>query len=228
MDNPPIAPDIDVIPFRGVNNKVRLALNSGIGRYDADPIIIEELEQEQIDKFRIAQDLEPEDKIRFETDDKVDEFLIYRLDTEPRSYEDFKKAEKRQISTLRASSSSTNDMIEPNKKYYYCVKGIDVHGHYSYPTVVYQVEIVDDAGSVYPLINTFEFREPDVKQPSKGAKRFIHIAPTAGNTFVNYEKSGLTGGSRPKPESFSWKRRRPCLGQEVQGKINIKIYWQKD
>jgi hypothetical protein len=199
MDNPPIAPDIDIIPFRGVNNKLRLALNSGTGRYDLHPVIIQELEQDQINKFRIAQDLSPEDKIRYETDDKVDDFIIYRLDREPRSYKDFQEGVIKEISTLRASSSSTNDTVIPNKKYYYCVKAIDVHGHYSYPTVVYQAEIVDDAGSVYPIINTFEFREPDVKQPAVAIKRFLHIEPTTSNTFVNYEKSGITGGREVKP-----------------------------
>jgi hypothetical protein len=199
LDNPPIAPDVDIIPFRGINNKVRIALNSGIGRYDLHPEIIQDLEQQQIDDFRLAQDLEPDEKIRFETDDKVDNFIIYRLDREPMSYRDFREGSIREVSTLRASSSSTNDMIEPNKKYYYCIKAVDVHSHYSYPSAVYQVEIVDDAGSVYALINTFEFREPDVKAPSRGIKRFIHIAPTASNAFVNHEKSGITGGNQPKP-----------------------------
>jgi len=49
LDNPPIAPDVDIIPFRGINNKVRIALNSGIGRYDLQPEIIQYLEQQLID-----------------------------------------------------------------------------------------------------------------------------------------------------------------------------------
>ncbi len=59
-----------------------------------------------------------------------------------------------------------NDKNTPNKKYYYTFKTIDYHGNISNPSPVYEVEIVDDNGASYFLMNTvnFEFKEPSNQQ----------------------------------------------------------------
>ena len=43
----------------------------------------------------------------------------------------------------------------PNTKYYYTFRCVDFHGAFSNPTSIYEVEMVDDGGSVYPLINSY-------------------------------------------------------------------------
>ena len=44
------------------------------------------------------------------------------------------------------------DDIQPNTKYYYMFRSVDIHSHYSYPSEIYEVEMIEDAGAVYPRV----------------------------------------------------------------------------
>jgi len=56
-------------------------------------------------------------------------------------------------------------IIEPNTKYYFFIKAVSVTGLESYASPVYQVELVDDAGAVFPLIEIINFDEKE-KRPT--------------------------------------------------------------
>lgn len=71
-------------------------------------------------------------------------------------------------------------------------RSIDIHGKISNPTPIYQVEIVDDNGLIFPIIKTVDFLEPMATQPSKGMTRYLYVAPRYTQTILNNEKSGLT------------------------------------
>lgn len=198
-DNPPIAPELTVVPFSGVNNRLRFLLNSGIGRYSLEPITFTPEESEMIESYRVAQDIpSTQSEIMFETDDELTRFHFYKMDREPLSYLDFElMGEKIDIPTTNASSATYDDQIEPNKKYYYCARSVDYHSNLSYPSVVFEAELVDDSGSIYPVFKVHEFKEPRYKQPSRGVKRFIGISPSAKNLFVDERDMGLTENNGP-------------------------------
>lgn len=200
-DNPPIAPEVLLIPFKNINNKIKLLMNSGIGRYSVNPIAFSADEERRIEKYKIAQDIPSFiNKIKYETDDPVTKFCVYRTERKPTSYMDFAEyGDEMTILTNGASSASIVDKIEPNKKFYYFVRSEDYHGNKSFPSVVYEVTIVEDTGSVYPIIRTYEFEKPVTKQPTVGVKRFLNIKPSRENLFVNKEEMGVFDSDRGGP-----------------------------
>lgn len=196
LDNPPIHPEVEFVPYKGVNDKIKIIMNSGIGRYTLPYRIIEFEEQTQIDDIKKAQNRKhDDDSIRFETDDYPAFYEIRRTTTKPKSHRDFAGKLIQLISTskhsLIASGVAFDDKIKPNNKYYYCIRAVDNHGHVSYPTPIYEVEMVDDKGSVYPIIRTCEFDKEIKSQPSIGGKRYIRLKPAMPQTILNEEASGL-------------------------------------
>ena len=73
------------------------------------------------------------------------------------------------------------DDIEPNKKYYYCFRSLDVHHNFSNPTHVFEVEMMNNDGQVYIIIKTIEFIMGPQRSPSKAGRRFIYIEPSIAN-----------------------------------------------
>jgi hypothetical protein len=199
-DNPPIAPELYPVYFRGINNKIKLMFNSAVGRYKAEPVLFQASEADKIEKYKIAQDVpNSAEEIIYETDDSVTSFSLYRLLTKPESYQDFEETGRLiVIETDKASSASYLDTVSANTKYYYCLRATDYHGNLSYPSVIYEVELVDDAGSVYPTSRVVDFHIPKTKQPSLGVKRFIHIKPSFRNLLSNEVQMGIEEGSGPE------------------------------
>jgi len=198
LDNPPIHPEVEFIPYRGINNRIKILMNSGIGRYDIPFEIIESGEQSQVDKHKRAQNKSLDGKnLEYETDDYPAFYEIWRLDRRPKSFSDFSERKVHHISTslvntkLISSGIAIDDKICPNKKYYYCIRSIDNHGHISYPSPIYEVEMVDDKGSVFPIVKLCEFAPKIESQPTIGGKRYIHIKPTMPQTLINEEASNL-------------------------------------
>jgi len=97
--------------------------------------------------------------------------------------------------TIKASSASYIDDINPNKKYYYMFRSVDVHGNVSNPSPVYEVELVNDAGFVYPLIKiihmdlTESYEAEKIKTPLKSMKKYIEIIPSFAQGSIDVDLS---------------------------------------
>lgn len=201
MDSPPLPPAFLPIPLKGINNRMRFFLNSAPGRAFLKPLPLTELESARIDFIKSAKDNSNEE-VYFETDDTVDTFFIYRLESPPSSYKDFITGGKEmKIKTALGGTSSSSGAIEdkliPNKRYYYMARCRDIHENYSNPTEVYEIELVDDAGSTYPVIRQYEFKTVENRTPVKPARRFIHISPTTFQSTVNMEMSKIAPDKSP-------------------------------
>tara|TARA_A200000113_G_scaffold193038_1_gene182459 strand:+ start:17911 stop:20235 length:2325 start_codon:yes stop_codon:yes gene_type:complete len=222
-DNPPIAPEITMVPFKGISEKIRILLNSAVGRNMLKPVIFTKEEERAVESYKIAQDIPLEnEKILFETDDSVEKFLIYKMDKEPADYMDFyRNGEIIEVSTsigrVKASSASYDDKILPNNKYYYFARCQDYHGNLSYPTTVFEVEMKADSGSIYPVIKEYEFKEPDTRQPSVGVKRFIRVKASIPNLMADTEAMGLNNSDVEGPEP----------GEHVYLGITDDVVWNK-
>ena len=210
LDDPPVFPDVNIVPYKSENNKLLIWLNMNVGDYEFYPVALNDEEQKLIDKIRQKNLLKPSDPIRYKTDDYVREFQIFRMLEKPESYKDFATKERAKLSTssqmriagsgdftnFKASSISYVDGVVPNTKYYYMFRAVDTHGHISYPSPVYEVELIDNDGAVYPIINTIPVEEaPKPYDVSKVAKRYIHIAPRITQGLFNMQASGLDDGS---------------------------------
>ena len=116
------------------------------------------------------------EKIIFSADDYPGFYQIFRSVTRPTSYDSFATAP---IKSLNAKhSSSFIDEILPNTKYYYTFRTIDRHGHPSNPSPVYEIEMVDDDGTVYMLISIIDFEDVDPPGSNKKVfQKFLQIDP---------------------------------------------------
>ena len=201
MDSPPIWPQVEIVPYLNKNNKVLFMFQGNVGNYRLNPINILEGDAAQVVKMRDAQK-EYTGPIEYRSDDQARTFQVFRMEMPPTTYQDFsfyKLADSESdlssdSEPLKAATSAAFvDDIQPNKKYYYMFRSVDVHGHVSNPSPVYQVEITDDGGapvlltSIFPIIKE---KEPP-QRPAKPAKKYIYITPNSVHLGVNKEKSGL-------------------------------------
>jgi hypothetical protein len=65
----------------------------------------------------------------------------------------------------------------------------NMHDLISNPTVIYEVEIINDSGLIIPKINVVDFGAGDDKQPSKEFKRFLKLTPAVRHIVVNTEQT---------------------------------------
>ena len=171
LDRPPVTPDVNIIPYRAINNRLKILLTPSYDRYTALPISI--LPQD-IDKFDLVLRSQlPADNqsIEFGSDDVVNTFEIFRIQKPPQSYSDFELLD-------RISRQAYEEEILPNTKYYYTFRAIDSHGHISNPTPVYEVELIDEKGAVKPIIRLYEMKKVEPKSNIKACQKYIYLKPS--------------------------------------------------
>ena len=130
-----------------------------------------------------------EPKLLFKSDDFATQYQIYRMGEAPNNYAEFKDS---LFVTINAQElSSFTDKIEQNKKYYYVFRSIDVHGNPSYPSPMYQVEMVENSGAVYPVISIYEPQLPSAGLKSKPFRRYLKVDAAAMQGILDLKGSEL-------------------------------------
>jgi hypothetical protein len=195
VDHPPVAPDIHMVPFKGVNNTIRCMINNNIGKVKTQPIYLNQGEKQRYDDYRLLKDMEEGEPILFQSDDIPEQFEIFRIEEYPEKYEDFSSNRLAILRTnispeLKKSSIAFDDRIRPNQKYYYMFRSVDIHGNLSLPSEVYEGEMIDNDGAVYPVINPVVMGQKNMNAPSMSAKRFVKIKPSTVNLFFKDEELG--------------------------------------
>lgn len=196
-DKAPLPPDVNLVPYKSVNDKLLINLNAQVGELKAQPITLSEQEVVKVREERLVHDLDQSDPLEYKGDDPIDFFEVFRTTRKPRSYDDFrdrlhKEAETEILQTdkqdtgLHAlSSASLIDNLRPNVTYYYMFRAVDIHGNVSNPTAVYRVQLVDENGLVFPIIELFDFELPKTEENKATFNKFIHIAPSVLQEELN-------------------------------------------
>ena len=181
-DKSPLPPQVDIIPYRNVNNEILINLSVNSGELTAQPIAFNALEKEKHDELRRIHDLEPDGPLEFKGDDPIDYFEVYRTTFKPRSYEDFANQfhlqvdteilnpTGKQISIAALSSASVIDSIRPNVKYYYTFRAFDIRGNISNPSEVFRFEMVENSGVLYPVLEVVSFDSLKKKEENRNFK----------------------------------------------------------
>jgi hypothetical protein len=185
MDKPPVPPEITFHPYKGVNNKLKILLNSSTGKVDAAPVVIEEGDEEYfLGEYRsqgadwsygYQEMIDAGRKLTFRSDDPVDAYEIFRLAEKPDSYQSF-AGNGLLIDPPRGVPGAILDTVGPNTKYYYCARSIDVHGNRSNPTHIYELEIVDNNGQIFLKQGVIRYEAPKQNFIKEG-RRFMYIEP---------------------------------------------------
>ena len=156
--------------------------------------------------------------ITFKSDDPPAAFEVFMLGPDPEtgtprppnSYIDFQKAERITLPIDFGTSTALRPNIESNKKYYFTFRSIDIHGNISYPSKIYQIELVNDSGAVYLVTDIYDFpiRKKTMKKP---VRKFLNIAP------ANHQHDW----QNKAPESISsYVNYTPVLGDVFEGENN--------
>ncbi|MAF42905.1 MAG: hypothetical protein CMI54_01875 [Parcubacteria group bacterium] len=222
LDAPPTPPEVNFVPYRGVDNEILIMMEAPIGEALLERPFSSIDQSEPID----IQSREPH-IYRFNNDDLIQSWWAYRTTHKPSSYSEIVKREtihKTMYTNIPGNPSvnsvSFKDTITPNRKYYYTFMIQDIHGNRSFPSQIYEVEMVNNAGAIYPLINIVDLVPPKIGEPSKSFKKYIKISPSISQKLVNKEDSGLIFG--PDEESTA-KGKLIALGP--YGKETV---WGKD
>ena len=201
-DKPPLPPEVDIIPFFSTSNRIKFNFNHNVGEAQGDLVSLSAQDSNLISILRREQRLQPGEPMNFKGDDHVEMFEIYRIRQRPTSYDDFRDTRVAQVSTsldletgLRANSAAYIDDIRKNVKYYYMFRTIDVHGLFSNPTAVYEIELIDEGGAIYPSIRSVEFPEIDNKKQRRKFKKYIMIAPSIEQAQLDVDDTRLTEAS---------------------------------
>ena len=197
MDNPPMPPEVTIVPYRDAGEKILINLNSSVGDRDLLPVIIDSSEEMNIQKLKDSQ-RRIDEKLRFKSDDTPGSFWIYRTTEKPKRYQDFAGHKMMEISTGQISTSAAlNSMIEPNINYYYIFRTKDVHGNLSNPSIIYDIKMNDtDNGPHFLDISILDLEDVDplegTKDVMKTMRRYVQILPTVPQGLLNAPASGIT------------------------------------
>ena len=186
IDDPPIAPEVQFYPYRGINDKILILLNTASGEQKLIPIVFSTAEQEIINEIRQIKNIDAPEPITYSSDEGTDVFEVYRMEKPPKDYQEFSDKLVYSIDP-RATSTSVVDRIVPNQEYYYTFRAIDFHGKYSNPSPVYKVIVVDNSNATYPEIGIYNF-ESQKGMPTKNMKKLFRIVPAIGQVVVNNAK----------------------------------------
>jgi len=191
LDNAPVFPNANIVPFKGVNNRVLINLSANIGSYELDPIIITSADDSFAKQYREARGLTGKDPILYESDDPVSKFEVYRSMDPPLSYSSFSNKLLTTVSSAYATSVSLIDNISPNTKYYYTFRSIDVHDNRSNPTDVYVIELVEYDGMIFFNQSIYQFGDIEYNnvKTTKSFKRYFQINPNFIQSMINYEET---------------------------------------
>lgn len=182
-DRPPKYPTVKIYSYKDVDNQVLFLLEKSSGTIKAKEISIKQEDNEKFAQIRQSQNLSNEDLIEFSGDDIIKKYELFRLESPPKTYQDFEKGKRIEIDTMldplrpekRVSSVHIKDRIVPNKKYYYTFRCTDIHDQISNPSEIYEVTMINETGTIYMLFDIFKFQQQKDKEASKALKRFVMI-----------------------------------------------------
>jgi hypothetical protein len=204
LDTPPLSPEILFVPYFDVDNKIGLFLNSRTGQEKLEPINILATDEEKTVTYTRNLD----NSVLYKSDDVAKRFEIMKLEKAPNSYADFANGFIKAVNTdvdpettQKATAASFIDLIEPNKKYYYCFRTVDVHEKISNPTQIFELQIVNEKGMVYPIIKNYDFEKPAYSN-NINIRRFIKIKPSSQHVFLNSAQSNI-GNDTTAEDSLS-------------------------
>ncbi len=193
LDDSPLPPEITFVPYKNIDNKIKILFNNSTGEEKSVFIPINENETTNLKTLETMYISLPIVQQTFKSDDIPSFFEVYRVTTKPNNYNNFTNNLLTNVTTdydletiSKASSATFIDNLLPNRKYYYAFRTIDIHGNVSNPTDVYEIEMVNDDGAIYLRKNIINIKDFALnKKGEKTLKKLIHIKPEILQTIVN-------------------------------------------
>jgi hypothetical protein len=218
----PISPNIEVIPYKDIQNKIKFQLTRGLGK------IKEKFIKINVDDANAFPTADREGHVLFETDMASQEFYeIYRISNRPKSINgnNYVSFGGNRVSTIDSNEQIVFiDELENNIKYYYTFRTKILTGDrvlYSNPSPIYEIELVKNSGIYYPTIKLYE---PEQEQPFKEYDTFtrrITIDSKSSEFSMQSRLFGETGTNEVLDKLFKLRIRSRQTGRQID--INFKF-----
>ena len=221
-DHPPIAPDVTFVPFLGISDKILILLDGNMGDLDLKPVYLKDtdvafLAEEILTQLKVSIDRDEvlnyinsnNVTLNYKSDDPLKEYQIFRIEQKPSSYLDF-NTPNNPIATVNemvahnkpATAATYISTIQPNVKYYYCVRGLDVHNNFSNPTDVFEIEMVNNSGQIYYSANVLDMSQAANNKNRLAGRKKLYIAPALQQTIYDQQKFLDSNEIKNKPQNL--------------------------
>ena len=199
IQSPPLTPQVHFSTKMNSNKSIKISLGHTLGEDIQSFKTIETADLQQLDSMNLFRTnyTSMENEYHFSSEGVPEYYEIYRLDRKPKSYGDFSANKLRDAKSFfqekRESSShvSVNDFIIPNRKYYYMFRAVNIHNHKSNPTIVYEVELIQDADDSKVVVNKFDFEVPPTYMNTKKFNSLFQIEPALQQRLLDSNQPSL-------------------------------------
>lgn len=199
IQSPPKRPQVSFSTKMKSDNEIKISLSHQLGEDIGPFTTIETSDLQQLDAMNLFAPnyTTPENEYYFNSDGTAQYYEVYRLDFKPKSYADFAGNKLRDAKSFfekrRESSSSVSiiDFVIPNRKYYYIFRAVNVHNHVSTPTIVYEVEMIQDADDSKLLVKQFEFELPPTYMNTKKFGSLFQVDPALQQRLLDSNQPSL-------------------------------------
>ncbi len=186
---PPMPPQVDIIPYINEPKKVKILFNKQVGSLKETHIPLLDEEDVFVNNLQTSNILLNKDKVLYRSEIPIETYEFFRLEIKPESISDFKNG-VRQSTT----SFSIEDNLETNKKYYYIFRNKDINGHYSIPTKIYTLEIVEYTDVFYHSFGFYDIpKNNDIFISDEKFNSRISISPSSRQTNFKAEQVNNNG-----------------------------------
>jgi hypothetical protein len=183
FDKPPMFPQINFLPYQGVEDEIGFLLQSGGGEVLELPMPIRNGDSDAFATMAEAQGKGVEEALLYGTDDLPTGFeLLCMQGSEPTSYSDFSTA---QVKTFDAHGKTGffKLNIKPNEYYYAIFRTLE-GDMISNPTEVFRFMMVSYENGIYFDVQTIEMEQP--KETNLiSFEKILKIEPHIEHTFLN-------------------------------------------
>jgi len=194
LDNPPN--DLDIIPGYTLKNDNTITFEINYQTFSPHkyPRAISENDASNRMDYINANDISSITRIQNETVAYPKEVLIYRLDTKPKSFEDFAASTPRTVSLkiegsdFAYTTATFNDIIRSNHKYYYLFRVVNDNDIAGNVNTIIEAELVNDGGYKYGIFDTLfeeDLIEKEFTFPSTSFKNIFQLSPNMSQVMVD-------------------------------------------
>jgi hypothetical protein len=202
IDHPPVAPNVSIIPFRGVDNRVLINLGrmtddlTGNNAQKYIPLMSGDEEKfiNTHNSQKITNPDLPTGHVEFRAEGAdtqiIEVFRTTNLPSQPNPYKAFLNQRHARVHATKGLSL-TDDLI-PNQEYFYTFRSVDQNNGMSNPSSIYRVRMINDRGVVTHEIDVYDPEPLPFKKRKKSLGRKIFIKPSLLQSMIDDE--GVTIG----------------------------------
>jgi hypothetical protein len=189
VSTPPLySPDVIIANEKFVKNKVKFYISDFIGntvKYTEEVESVLQPDIQFVENLRLADFINDDDLARFFSRSNTGNFEVFRIETKPKSYEDFSDgfvgtfSNYEEFKIDQEKHATFVDYVQHEKTYYYMFRSIDHHGNPGKPSYVFEVFLIEDADEVVLKYDAYDlYKEKEKYSMTKTFRKYIQIVPS--------------------------------------------------